>query len=121
MRPSRALSLRLLSLALGTVLAVGLTEVVLRACGIAPPHLVTKHWLRNPQEPLLGYQCYTDNYSGELSPAPHLSPGPWRLYNYMVPPARIPLERLKETPFCVEYRQIATAATNGATLRGDPP
>lgn len=111
--------LRLLSLLIGTCLAFGLAEIGLRVTGTSPARLITKRKLRSPQNPLLTYQCYTDNHSGDLGPIPDVSHGEWELFDIMDPPTQIPLDRLPETPFCVEYRRTLTRTGN--RLRGPRP
>lgn len=104
-RPRRIVCFRLTAIVIGLVAGVAIAEVSLRVMGIQPVKVMTKRQLNDLDSPVPRYfHCYPDNPSGELSPAPDVSEGRWRLHDYSFERTELPLERLSETPWCVECR-----------------
>jgi len=72
---------------------------------IEPERIRTKRLLINATtKPMVSYACYSSNPNGELRELPDTSQGKWVLLNNMMQIAEVPLDRLPETPWCVEYR-----------------
>jgi len=95
---------RALALGLGLGAACLLVEGVMRVTNVAAPRLLSKRLLiAVGTDPLLDYHCYPSNTHGEFSATPDLASGNWRLTDFMK--REYPLERLAETPWCVEYRR----------------
>ncbi len=106
--------------ALLTGLLVGLiiAEVIVRAWAIEPARFVTKRQLvKNDETSPLFYHCYADNPSSELSLTPDVTQGSWLLQEYTFEARELPLSRLSETPWCVEYRH----SSKGIRDREYPP
>jgi len=97
----KRIAFRLAAIGFGFVVALGLAEVTLRAFDVRPPTLRTKTWLTNG---VLHFHCYPSNPHGEFQPVPPVTPATWKLFSTMIPPARLPLDALASTPWCVEYR-----------------
>lgn len=103
--PGKLWAFRAGAVGAGLLFGLILAEVSLRLAGIQPPQFVTKRQLVNETpSPPIGYHCYPDNPSGELMPVPDVSHGRWKLEDYSFERERLPLSRLAETPWCVEYR-----------------
>ncbi len=94
----------MLSLSIGILMALVLAEGSLWILDVEPFQVVTKRWLVNEEEPGILYHCYPSNPHNELDPVPDVSSGPWKLTTALLTPIEVPLSRLNETPFCVEYR-----------------
>ncbi|MBL8202206.1 MAG: SGNH/GDSL hydrolase family protein [Chromatiales bacterium] len=107
---SRVLVLRVASVLAGLALAMVLAEAVLWVTGWNPPKVLTKRYLTTPgPPPKTAYSCYPGNPNGEFSAAPDVSQGGgWELFNPLLPPERMPLSTLPDTPWCVEYRMLAS-------------
>lgn len=72
---------------------------------VEPEQIRTKRLLINADtNPMVSYACYSSNPNGELRELPDTSQGKWVLLNNMMQIAEVPLDRLPETPWCVEYR-----------------
>jgi hypothetical protein len=106
-----------IALLVGSAAAFALAELLVRVVG--PPRLVSKRWLRDLSDPSAAWLCYPSNPHGELSPPPDTSRGDWHLYAITLPPEEMPLDRLRETPFCV--RQERVTVDEGLRLRTPPP
>ena len=50
------------------------------------------------------YHCYPTNPNGEFQPLPDVGRGRWHLLTYAFDPAELSLDRLSETPWCVQYK-----------------
>ena len=96
----RAVTLRVMSVLLGLLAALLAAEIVLRVFDIQPP------MTRRNLEQVGGwrYHCYNSNPNGEFQKTPDVGRGQWRLFTSMVHNTQLPLERIRETPWCVEYR-----------------
>ncbi|MHC5040319.1 MAG: SGNH/GDSL hydrolase family protein [Planctomycetota bacterium] len=92
---------RTVSLLLGVLAALLLAEGGLRLFGIQPPVRRTKRVLTRGN---LTFHCYPTNPHEAFRPLPEVSAGDWKLFTFMIPPTPLPLEKLQETPWCVEYR-----------------
>lgn len=92
------------ALLLGLVVALLLAEIGLRATGWTPPGMRSKRTLidRTPSR-RVWYDCYPSNPNGEFRALPDVSRGSWSLLDNLIPPGQIPLDRLSETPWCIEY------------------
>ncbi len=101
---ARTLVLRGMSVALGLLVAVVVLEAAQWALGLEPPKLRTKRHLRSHSGLRADYHCYASNPNLEFQPTPAVSKGTWELRTFMLKAATLPLERLAETPWCVEYR-----------------
>ncbi len=101
----RAVAFRALAIAYGLVLAVAALEVAFWLLAVEPPKLRTKRLLTDQAAPRVAYHCYDSNPSREFRKLPDTATGRWRLRSYMLPPRDLPLFRLRETPWCVEYRK----------------
>ena len=90
---------------MGLVVALLLVEAAMWVLRIEPERIRTKRLLINADtKPMLSYACYSSNPHGELRELPDTSQGKWVLINNMMQIAEVPLDRLPETPWCVEYR-----------------
>ncbi len=87
---------------LGLFVALVVAEVGLRALGVGPQPIRSKRLLNNLDAPVY-YHCYTSNPNGEFRPLPDMREGHWILKTTMLQPTELPLEKVYETPFCVEY------------------
>jgi hypothetical protein len=85
----------------GLLAAFTAAETALRIFHVRPLYFVTKRGLASEG---VYYLCYPSNPNGEFIPVPDTSRGKWHLYNSMLPPTEIPLEKIHETPWCVEFR-----------------
>ena len=103
-RPRRRRWFRLGALTVGLVAGLLFAEIVVRGLGIEPARFVTKRQLINRMaEPPIYYHCYPNNSAEELSPLPNISQGAWVLQEYTFEARELPLSKLTETPWCVEY------------------
>ena len=89
---------------LGLVAVFVLLELVLRIADWQPAALLSKRSLldRTPTR-RVWYDCYPSNPHAEFKPVPDVSNGQWVLLNNLLPPEELPLARLAETPWCVQY------------------
>lgn len=94
-------------LAVLTGLLVGLTlaEFLVRLYGLGPPRMISKRQLIpvDQENSLCYYHCYPSNPHGEFRILPDVTNKSWRLHDYTFEREPIPLSRLQETPWCVEY------------------
>lgn len=105
---SRGWGARLLALALGTALALGMVELLLRAGVLPQPHLLGKLLLVKPDDPSVDYHCYPDDPIGDMIPRPEVNAQDWVAYAFVWPPVEVPLASLERTPRCIEYRYADT-------------
>jgi hypothetical protein len=84
--------------------ALGAAEIGLRVTGWEPPARRSKRSLldRSPNH-RAWYDCYTSNPNGEFRSLPDVTVGSWLLVDNLLPPMPVPFEKLRETPWCVEY------------------
>ncbi|MBX9792122.1 MAG: SGNH/GDSL hydrolase family protein [Pirellulales bacterium] len=102
-RTGRGRWFRASALLLGLALGMAATEVALRALDIHPSKMLIKRYLMGNDVGSI-YWCYPDNPHGEFRPVPVVSYGNWVLKIMKMPRmVEIPLSRLRETPWCVEY------------------
>ncbi len=97
------------ALLLGLFLALSSVELALRITAWTPPARRSKRSLidRSPEH-RAWYDCYASNPNGEFRELPSISGGSWVLVDNLLPPAPLPLERVRETPWCVEYELTAS-------------
>jgi len=96
--------LRIGSVLLGLLVAGLGVEIALRILDVRPGELIGKRILLRRDDPTaLTFACYPENLHGELSPLPDTRTGAWQVVTTTLPPREVPLERLGETPWCVEY------------------
>jgi hypothetical protein len=101
----RSLAFRVVAMVLGLLAGLLAVEIVVRVIGLEPPRMMTKRQLIDDTSAVSHYyHCYPDNPIGELSPVPDVTQGKWLLQDYTFEHAELPLSRLSETPWCVEYR-----------------
>lgn len=112
---------KLLALGLGTVAALLLAEVSVRIFEASRPALVTKRWLIREKPSRVLYHCYPTNPHGEFRSLPDISSGTWRLETALLDPLPVPLSRLSETPYCVEYRESSQGLREDRILGPQPP
>jgi hypothetical protein len=95
---------RLAGLVLGLGVALGVVEIGLRVTGWEPAARRSKRSLidRSPNR-RVWYDCYASNPNGEFRSLPDVTVGSWLLVDNLLPPAPVPFEKLRETPWCVEY------------------
>lgn len=97
--------LRTFSVVLGLIVACLLVEAALWVFQIEPTRVLTKRLLVNADsKPIVSYACYPSNPNGEFREIPDTTQGNWLLISNMLPAEELPIERLPETPWCVEYR-----------------
>ena len=89
----------------GLLVGLVLTEVLVRLYGLGPPRMISKRQLIpvGQQNSLCYYHCYPSNPHGEFRALPDIASGSWRLHDYTFEKEPLPLSRLQETPWCVEY------------------
>jgi hypothetical protein len=90
-----------LAAGLGLLVVLLLAEPVLWLLDV-PPLVQQRRNLVNRADPQTRYHCYSSNPHAELGSVPDLSRGQWVLLDISMR-REIPLERIKETPFCVAY------------------
>lgn len=101
----RTLLFRVLSIVIGLAVGCAILEGTLWLLDIGGTRLPTKRYLRNEEDKTVDYHCYPTNPQGEFANTPDVRlGGPWTYKNYMLPPRSVPLERIVDTPWCVEYR-----------------
>lgn len=94
-----------MSVAVGLFVACLLVEAALWIFDIVPSRVLTKRALmRTDVSPPMSYLCYPSNPNNEFRELPDVTQGNWVLATSMVKPTQLPLERLHETPWCIEYR-----------------
>ncbi len=100
----RALALRAGALLVGLLAAGGALELGLWLFDIRPPQMLTKRYLVDETPGARqAYHCYPTNPHGELSATPDATTGRWRLMTSMLEARRLPLDDLRDTPWCVRY------------------
>lgn len=99
---------RVLALALGTALALGMVELLLRLGVLPQPALQGKLLLVRVDDPYEDFHCYPDDPVGQMSPRPEVDEAGWIAYAFVWPPVEVPLSRLEQTPVCVPYRYAET-------------
>lgn len=92
-------------MALGLVGALVVIELALWFVGFEPSMPVSKRYLVH-EDALTNesYLCYESNPQGAFEPVPEIWHGRWRLMSTMLPPERLPLDDLRQTPWCVRYQ-----------------
>ncbi len=101
----RYISFRLAAVALGLLVALLSVELAMWAAGIEPTRRYAKRYLLdNRSSPPVRYHCYPSNPSGELRRLPHDVGEGWALFDSHIPAHELPLARLDETPWCMDYR-----------------
>lgn len=109
---------RFVALAGGLFAGLLLGELVLRVLNIEPQRFITKRQLIDRSaDPPVYYHCYPGNPFQELEPLPDVSRGRWLLQEFTFEGDELPLDRLVETPWCVEYRH----SSKGLRDREYPP
>ncbi len=99
----RSYVFRVLSLVLGVVLGLSLAELVVRILDVRPIELTGKRILLRDNDPSgTMYFCYPTNPDGKFRPLPKLHGDGWRLIYSMGGYPDVPLDKLPETPWCVE-------------------
>jgi len=101
--PPRTVGQRAAAIMVGTLAALVVAEGALRVLDVAPRRITTQV-LENLDDTTVRYQCYGSDPRGEFQRTPDVSSGRWRLQRLLAPPVEVPLDRLAETPWCVEYR-----------------
>ncbi len=106
---------RLVAVGCGLLLALGVTELVLRLT-YEPQRLRSMRMLRNNEKPNEFYYCYDTNPNGEFQDLPDMSQGYWSLVENQSPQNNWPQDRYmakdaEETPYCVhvELAQVGDA------------
>lgn len=93
-----------MSVASGLILACLLLESAFWVFDLQPARALTKRLLVKNNHTLgPRYDCYPTNPNGEFQPLPDTAHGDWSLFVNAIPPSELPLARLRETPWCVEY------------------
>lgn len=115
---SQRVLFRLLAVAFGLVVALVVLEVGFRLIGIEPTRLITKRMLR-PPDPDKVYFCYPTNPHGEFRKVPDTTQGHWELETLSLPARKLPLNRLQETPWCVDFNRSSQGLRDRAY--GPPP
>lgn len=87
-------------------MGLGTAEAIARIVPAAPAPVLNRV-LVCATEPRLRLHCFASNPGNEFRPLPPLPPGDWRLIQLSAPRVELPLERLPETPWCIEYRWAA--------------
>lgn len=97
-------SRRVVAALVGCVVAFLLAEIGLRVSGWEPSARLSKRSLldRSPGR-RTWYDCYASNPNGEFRELPDTSRGNWVLVDNQPTPVPLQLERVRETPWCVEY------------------
>jgi lysophospholipase L1-like esterase len=72
---------------------------------VNPQPLRTTRLLERKDPPVAAYYCYSSNPNGEFGSLPDLSRGRWTYHDFSLEAVPLPLERLKETPYCVKVEQ----------------
>ncbi|MBX3411184.1 MAG: SGNH/GDSL hydrolase family protein [Pirellulales bacterium] len=100
----RLVVLRVMSVAAGLLAAWVLLEAGMRLFDFPAAPTVAKRILLKKDAPQkLRYDCYPTNPHGEFQPLPDTSQATWSLFTSTLPPTELSLDRLSETPWCVEY------------------
>ncbi len=99
----------------GLIAALLVAEVVFRVGrGLGAPAIGSR-MLLDTTDPTVRYQCFPTNPDGAFGPVPPVVAGQHRLFRWLDKPEEIPLDRLDETPWCVDY------AVPMEGLRGEAP
>ncbi|MGE0533622.1 MAG: SGNH/GDSL hydrolase family protein [Pirellulales bacterium] len=93
---------RAVAVLLGLLLGLTGMEIALRVLDIRPSTMLIKRYLMGAETGSI-YWCYPDNPHGEFRETPDVKYGRWNLRIMKTTMEEIPLERLGETPWCVEY------------------
>ncbi|MHC4777538.1 MAG: hypothetical protein ACYTFG_03055 [Planctomycetota bacterium] len=99
--PARRWVYRGLTVVLGLVAALLMGEIFLRVTGFGSAKFRSKVFLEAKHGTT--YDCYPRNPNGEFRPLPDLALDEWTLLEYSVPMRELPIDRLKDTPWCVQY------------------
>ncbi len=101
----RRIVFRLLSVIFGLLVGLGAVQLVMWAAGIEPTRRFAKRYLLdNRSSPSVPYHCYPSNPNGELRRVPDDVGDGWELFDSHIPKRKLPLARLDETPWCMDYR-----------------
>ncbi|MBX7165557.1 MAG: hypothetical protein K1X74_04345 [Pirellulales bacterium] len=120
-RNSRPILFRALAVGLGVLIAGLGVELILRVTGFEPTQMLSKRNLRRIDGQTIGYHCYPSNPHGEFDPLPDLSVGSWELFTYSLPPQPLPLESVRETPYCVRYDHSPQGYRDAEYPKTTPP
>ncbi len=94
------------AIVIGLFVGLILAEIGLRVFSVEPMRLFTKRSLARLDGPdPHDYHCFPTNPHQDFVRVPDTSDGRWRLRTYSLPPTELPLDRLQETPWCVEYKR----------------
>ena len=108
-----------LSLLVGLLLALLLLEAGLWIFG--PDSLRPgKKQLLVSHKPFARYYCYDSNPNQEFSRRPETGKGKWTLYDYNVPPRKLSIKRLVDTPWCTEEK-VSSAGLRDREFAREPP
>lgn len=103
----RAVASSVALLALSCLVGLFITEITLRLFDIKPQPILSKRELRPVSEKRRRiakyYHCFPTDPHGDFLPAPDVTEGSWQLHDIMLTPQQLPLSKLAETPWCVEY------------------
>ncbi len=100
----RPLAMRLGGVFVGLLGAALVVELLLWFVGYQPREPITKRYLADESlQGRVSYHCYQSNPHGEFEPVPDTFQGSWRLMSTMLPPRQLPLDDLRDTPWCVRY------------------
>ncbi|MFO0949061.1 MAG: GDSL-type esterase/lipase family protein [Planctomycetota bacterium] len=106
--PRHAMLFRMLGIAVGLFAGWMVVEGLLWGLDLGGSRPLTKRYLRSDEDRSTDFHCYPSNPHGEFVPVPDVRRGgPWDYKNYMLPPRSVPLDRVDETPWCVEYKYSA--------------
>jgi hypothetical protein len=101
----RRIVFRLASVVLGLLVGLVAIELTMWAAGVEPTRRFAKRYLLdNRSFPPVPYHCYPSNPNGELRPLPDEVGKGWTLFDSHIPKRELPLARLDETPWCMDYR-----------------
>ena len=90
---------------MGLLVGLAAVELTMRAAGVEPTRRFAKRYLLdNRSSPAVPYHCYPSNPSGELRRLPVDVGEGWELFDSHVQKCELPLTRLGETPWCMDYR-----------------
>ncbi len=115
-RSTAVLVLARICLGLAATVA-GLLVADLALSLVQPPRMSGKRLLIPVGQPF-GFHCYPTNPNGEFEPAPKPE-AHWKLRDVSIPPQELPLDRLKETPWCVRY-DLNSQGLRGAVVTPKP-
>ena len=104
----------------GLFMALALVEAALWIIGADPSQRGKKQLLVS-EKPFARYYCYNSNPNGEFKPRPDVKKGTWTLYDYNVPPSRLPLKQIADTPWCTEEKVSSADLRDREYTREPPP